>query len=188
MRWKIDGADRETGEDRSILVQAENRGSAEQAASEMGILIAAVRAEEPHRLPPLEELSNDPDGENEALACLAEEWVGQGLPPPAPFGSDNRGLRIIARVLRTVAVLGYIAGTALAGWMIYKLVSAPVADARQVLWALAAPVAMLACAAVLHAIAQIARATVRLGAQARPPTTEPSTRESPRTSSRHQMN
>jgi hypothetical protein len=114
MRWRIDGADRETGEDRSILVQAENRGSAERAASKMGMLIAAVRAEEPHRLPPLEELASE-DGENEALACLAEEWVGQGLPPPRPVALDDRGLRIIAGVLRIGAVLGYVAGAGAGG-------------------------------------------------------------------------
>jgi len=187
MRWRIDGADRETGEDRSILVQAENRGSAERAASKMGMLIAAVRAEEPHRLPPLEELASE-DGENEALACLAEEWVGQGLPPPRPVALDDRGLRIIAGVLRIGAVLGYVAGAALAAWTIYNLVNAQAADARQVLWALGVPVVMLVCAAVLHAIAQIARALVRLSAQTRQPATDPSARGSPRTGSAHRMN
>ncbi len=89
MRWIIDGADRNSGEDRTVLVEAQTRADAERQAGRLGLLIDVVRADDPRQLSPLDELVSDPTGENPALARLAEEW---NAPAPPPRDSANHGL------------------------------------------------------------------------------------------------
>jgi len=153
MKWIVIGADRETGEDKAIEIEADNEESAKRRGNRAGLLVAEAR-------PAVEAIEVDDDPADDAAAWAEQDdgsqhahSVSQAAPiqpsavaaatsyaaaaptmayqsPPAyqPAGRKPpaySGLSIASTVLMVVAALAYLAGLLVFCFMIFALIKGP---------------------------------------------------------------
>jgi hypothetical protein len=147
-KWDVKGADRDTGAERMVTVDAPDRNSAEVAASRLGLFVAEVSS---HR---------------DRLEYRAPAAASSAVPPP-PAGLHRLSILTAVSILRVLAIIGYAGGLV---FLILLLVVASQSAASGSLGTglvfavltISPALASLAVAALLHAMAEITKAVTRV--------------------------
>jgi hypothetical protein len=115
MRWTVEGADKSTGKDRVLSIEANTSSEAEAKATRMGLLVSGVY--EPTVLTPAEQLEKMV-GNSLSASDMAQPPIPPTAPPPAAISyaspgiarsaPDYTGLRIGSGVLMVFAVIYYV--------------------------------------------------------------------------------
>jgi hypothetical protein len=110
MEWIVEGADKASGEDRVISVDALSKVQAERVAAQQGLLISDIR---PPAVPtPAEKLAMVPPGSGDSQILSTTTLAGavnyQSPLTPALAAPEYAGLKIGSTILIIGAVLYYI--------------------------------------------------------------------------------
>lgn len=108
MRWTVEGADAQTGQDRTIQVEAKSREDAEREARARGVLPSATYKEtaDAGAMPTLNYIGR-------AAHESAPPGTQVGLAPPRGKAPDYTGIVVGAAVLRITGAMAAIAGIVL---------------------------------------------------------------------------
>ncbi len=107
MRWKVEGAVKDSGAEVSIRIDAETRALAERAARDRGILVS--------KLTPVKDTVADPDVAGDAAAGAKMNSAGSG-PRDSQTGfsiaeiPDYLGLKSAGLALRVFCLVSYLLG------------------------------------------------------------------------------